>query len=178
MIPDMSSSTLLFLAIRAAHVLLAAIWVGATAFMVLFVMPASKEAGPAAGPMMGAITRRGLNAFMGALGGITALTGFYLYWRLTGHFDPQLSATRGAMVFGTGGIAGILSVIVGGAVVGRAMARMAALAGKAKELPEGPERAAVMVESSAARDRGVTGARIVLVLQMIAVICMAIGHYV
>jgi len=178
MMAAMSFSTLLLLAIRAAHVLLAALWVGAVGFMVLFVLPASKEAGPASGPMMAAIGRRGLNGFMGALGGITALTGFYLYWRLTGHFDPQLSATRGAMVFGTGGIAGILSVIVGGAVVGRNMVRMAALAGKARDLPEGPERAAAMAESNAARDRGVTGARIVLVLQMIAVICMAIGHYV
>jgi hypothetical protein len=35
-----------------------------------------------------------------------------------------------------------------------------------------------MKESTAARDRGVAAARIVLVLQMIALICMAIGHYV
>ena len=35
-----------------------------------------------------------------------------------------------------------------------------------------------MSESNAARDGGVAGARIVLVLQMVALICMAIGHYV
>ena len=174
----MSFSTLLFLAIRASHVLLAATWVGATAFMVLFVMPALKQTGPAAGPMMGAIARRGLNGFMGALGGLTVLSGFYLYWRLTGGFDPALSATRGAMVFGTGGIAGLLSVIIGGAVVGRSMAKMGDLGGKAMALPEGTERAALMTQSNAARDRGLTGARIVLVLQMIAVVCMAVGHYV
>ena len=45
------------------------------------------------------------------------------------------------MVFGTGGIAGLLSVIVGGAVVGRNMKRMGELGGKARALPEGPERA-------------------------------------
>jgi uncharacterized membrane protein len=174
----MSFPTLLFLTIRAVHVLLAATWVGAVAFMVLFVMPAMKQTGPAAGPMMGAIARRGLNAFMGALGGLTVLTGFYLYWRLTGHFDPALSATRGAMVFGTGGIAGLLSVIIGGAVVGRSMAKMGALGGKAMALPEGAERAALMTQSNAARDRGITGAQIVLVLQMVALICMAVGHYV
>ncbi len=174
----MSFSTLLLLAIRAAHVLLAATWVGSVGFMVFFVMPAMKETGPAAGPMMGAIARRGLNGFMGALGGITVLTGFYLYWRLTGHFDPALSASRSAMVFGTGGIAGLLSVIIGGAVVGRSMARMGAAGGKAMTLPEGPERAALMAQSHAARDRGLAGARIVLALQMVAVVCMAIGHYV
>jgi hypothetical protein len=174
----MSLHTLLFLTVRAVHVLLAATWVGSVAFMVLFVLPAFKQTGPAAGPMMGAIARRGLNGFMGALGGLTVLTGLYLYWRFTGHFDPALSASRSAMVFGTGGISGILSVIIGGAVVGRAMARMGTLGGKAMALPEGPERAALMAQSNAARDRGTAGARIVLVLQMIAVGCMAIGHYV
>ena len=174
----MTFPTLLFLAIRAVHVLLAAMWVGAVGLMVLFVMPAVKEAGPAAGPFMSTIARRGLNGFMAALGGTTVLTGIYLYWRFTGHFDPALSASRAAMVFGTGGIAGILSVILGGAVVGRSLARMGELGGKAMALPEGPERAALMAQSTAARDRGLGGARIVLVLQIIALICMAIGHYV
>jgi hypothetical protein len=174
----MSSSTVVFLVLRALHVLMAALWVGAVGFMVFFVMPAMQQTGPAAGPMMGAIARRGLNAFMGALGGLTVVTGFYLYWRFTGGFEPALSGTRAAMVFGTGGIAGLASVIIGGAVVGRNMARMGQLGGKAMALPEGPERAAMLQQSNAARDRGVTGARIVLALQLVAVVCMAIGHYV
>jgi hypothetical protein len=178
MMAAMSFANLVFLTVRAAHVLLAAIWVGSVAFMVFFVMPALKETGPGAGPMMAAIARRGLNGFMGALGGLTVVTGFYLYWRFTGGFDPALSATRAAMVFGTGGIAGLISVIVGGAVVGRAMAKMAALAGQARDLPDGAERARLTTAANAARDRGIAGARIVLVLQLIAVLGMAIGHYV
>jgi hypothetical protein len=174
----MSSATLLFLVLRVIHVLLAALWLGSVALMVLFVLPASKEMGAAAAPMMGAIGRRGVNRFMGALGGVTVLTGIYLYWRFTGGFAPELSATRAAMVFGTGGIAGILAVIIGGAVVGRNAARMEALGAKAGALPEGAERASLVAQSAAARDRVLTGARIVLVLQMIALACMAIGHYV
>src|SRR4051812_42647225 len=102
----MSFPALVFLAARLVHVLLAALWIGGVALMVLFVMPATKETGTAAGPMLGAMARRGLNAFFGAVGGITVLTGIYLYWRFTGGFAPELSATRSAMVFGTGGIAG------------------------------------------------------------------------
>jgi uncharacterized membrane protein len=176
--PSMSFPTLVFLTVRAVHVLLAATWVGSVAFLVMFVMPALQQTGPAAGPMMGAIARRGLNGVMAAMGGVTVVTGFYLYWRLTGHFDPALSATRSAMVFGTGGIAGLLSVIVGGAVVGRNMAKMAAIMGKTAALGEGPERTRLLTESNAARDRGITGARIVLVLQLVALVCMAVGHYV
>jgi hypothetical protein len=174
----MPFTTLLFLVLRVAHVLLAALWLGSVALTVLFVLPASREMGAASLPMMRAIARRGLNGFMGALGGVTVLTGIYLYWRFTGGFSPELSASRGAMVFGTGGIAGILAVIIGGAVVGRSAARMEALGDKALALPEGSERAGLMAQSAAARDRVLTGARIVLVLQMIALACMAIGHYV
>ena len=174
----MSFTTLLFLTFRIVHVLLAALWLGSVGLMVLFVMPAHKETGTAAAPMMGAMARRGLNAFFGALGGITVLTGLYLYWRLTGGFSPELSATRSAMVFGTGGIAGILAVIIAGAVVGRNAAKMGELGGKAMALPEGSERAGLMTQSAAARDRVIAGGRIVLVLQMIALGCMAIGHYV
>jgi hypothetical protein len=128
--------------------------------------------------MMGAIGRRGLNRYMGALGGVTVLTGIYLYWRFTGGFTPELSATRSAMVFGTGGIAGILAVIIGGAVAGRNAGRMEALGDQAVALPDGAERAAVITQAAAARDRALAGARIVLVLQIIALACMAIGHYV
>jgi hypothetical protein len=174
----MSFPALVFLAARLVHVLLAALWIGGVALMVLFVMPATKEAGVAAGPLLGAMARRGLNAFFGAVGGITVLTGIYLYWRFTGGFAPELSATRSAMVFGTGGIAGILAVIIGGAVVGRNANRMGQLGGQAMALPEGAERAALMAQSAAARDRSMSAARIVLVLQAIALGCMAIGHYV
>jgi hypothetical protein len=174
----MSLSILVFLVLRAMHVLLAALWVGAVGFMVFFVMPAMQQTGVAAAPMMGVIARRGLNAFMGALGGLTVVTGFYLYWRFTGGFDPAISASRAAMVFGTGGIAGLASVILGGAVVGRSMARMGQLGAQAMAQPDGPQRAALLQQSDRARDRGIAAARIVLALQLVAVVCMAIGHYV
>lgn len=174
----MSMSTLIYLLLRVTHVLMAAVWVGATALMVFFVMPSVKQAGPAAGPMMGAMARRGLNGFMGALGGTTVLTGFYLYWRFTGGFDPAISGSRGAMVFGLGGVAGLVSVIIGGAIVGRNMKKMAGLRMKAAALPEGAERATLTQQADAARDRGASGAAVVLVLQLIAIVCMAIGHYV
>lgn len=174
----MSWLTPLFLTIRLLHVLLAAVWLGGLALLVLFVLPADKEAGPAAAPLVGAIARRGLNAFMGAVGGITVLTGIYLYWRYTGGFAPELSATRSAMVFGAGGIAGIVAVILGGVLVARNIARMDERGGRAMTLPEGPERTALLAESAAAGDRALSGGRLVLALQAIALGCMAIGHYI
>ena len=174
----MSLATALFLLLRVVHVLLAAVWLGATAFTALFLMPAAEDAGPASGPIMGALVRRKLPAFMAALGGTVVLTGFYLYWRFTGGFDPALSGTRAAMVFGTGGVSGIVALIIGGVVVSRNSKQVADAAARLPTVAEGPARAVLVGDMNAARRKAAAGARIVLVLQAIALAAMAIGHYV
>jgi uncharacterized membrane protein len=161
----MTVSTVVFLLLRVVHVLLAAVWIGMTAFVTLLLMPTIKEpGGMAGGPLAQAMMRRGLHIYMASLGGIVVLTGFYLYWRFTGGFDPVLSGTRGAMVFGTGGILGTLALILGGAMVGRNAKKMAAATSPS--------------EFEAARDKTTTWGRIVLVLQLSAIAAMALGHYV
>ena len=173
----MTAATLVFLLLRALHVLLAAIWVGATAFTTFYLMPALQESGPAAGPVMAALMRRKIQAFMASIGGITVLTGFYLYYRFTGGFDPALSGSIGAMVFGTGGICGLLALILGGAVVSKNAKKMGDLGARLATVPEA-QRGALAAEMAAARQKTATFSRIVVALQVIAVLCMAVGHYV
>src|SRR4051812_18519088 len=108
----MSTTTLLFLGLRVLHVLLAAIWVGLLAFLALFLLPALRDTGAGGGTVMTAIVRRRMTAATAALGGITVLSGFWLYWRVTGGFDPALAGSMSARVFGTGGIAGIVALIL------------------------------------------------------------------
>jgi hypothetical protein len=81
------------------------------------------------------------------------------------------------MVFGTGGLAGIVALIIGGAVVAGAAKKMGEIAVRLSSAPE-PERAALASQMAAARRRAQSGARIVIVLQIIAIVLMAIGHYV
>lgn len=173
----MSASTVLFLVLRAAHVLIAAIWVGGVALTTFYIFPALEESGLAAGPVMGALMRRKIHVYMASIGGTTVLTGFYLYYRFTGGFDPSLSATRAAMVFGTGGAAGLLALIIGGAVVSRNAKKMGEIGARLASARD-TEPADLIAQMTAARRRAATGSRIVVVLQMIAVVLMAIGHYV
>ena len=151
MIAHMSGATIVFLIVRVLHVLLAAVWLGCTVFVVFFVLDADATARSMA---------RRVNPFLNAIGGVTVLAGFWLYWHLTGGFQPALSRTLAARVFGTGGLAGLIALIIGGAVVGRSW----------KKLDGTP--------SDVARRRVATWARVVLVLQIIALALMAIGHYV
>src|SRR5215510_3450595 len=107
-----------FLAIRAAHVLVAALWIGATVFASALLMPAIDASGPLGGPVMRRLNRRGFHVYMAGVSITTLVTGIYLFWHFTG-FDPSVSTSHTGLVFGTGGIAGILAGIIGGAVVGR-----------------------------------------------------------
>ena len=173
----MSASTALFLLLRATHVLLAALWVGSVAFTTFYLMPALAESGPSAGPVMGALARRKIHVYMASIGGITVLTGFYLYYRFTGGFDPALSGSRGAMAFGFGGICGLVALILGGAIVSRNAKKMGDLGARLASAPDA-QRAALTAEIADARQRIETFSRIIIALQIIAVVLMAIGHYV
>jgi len=161
----MSISSLAFLAVRALHVLLAAAWLGTTAFIYLFLSPALEELGPASATLMAAMGRRGIDALMASVGGLTVLTGIWLYWRFTGGFDPAASA-------------GILSLIVGGAVVGRTARKMTALAAKAGATTDVAQRTAIAAEIVPLKRRLSVWGKTVLALQVVALVCMAIGHYV
>lgn len=174
----MSSSNLLFLVIRSLHVLLAATWVGTVAFLYLFLIRVLDDAGPAAGPVMAGMGRRGISALIASVGGLTVLTGIWLYWRFTGGFDPVASASMGARVFGAGGVAGILALIIGGAIVGRSAKKMSDLAAAAAGTADSAQRQTLLTQMTATKRRMVTFGRIVLVLQVVALVCMAIGHYV
>lgn len=175
----MSTATLTFLIIRILHVLLAALWIGATAFAVLFLDRLLTQTDRASSTtVLTTLGRGGLNAFMASIGGLTVLSGLWLYWRFTGHFDPALSASRGARVFGTGGLAGIIALIVGGSVIGRTFRKMTALATRAASLSDGSERTAVLAQIDSARARVHTTGWLVLLLQIVALATMAIGHYV
>ena len=159
----MSIATLIYLLARILHVALAAIWVGLLAFLAVFLLPAIKDTG-AGGSVMTALIRRRLTVINATLGGITVLTGFWLYYRFTGGFDPAIAGSMPARMFGTGGVAGMIALILDGALVGRNLKKLSG--------------AAAPMEVAAARDRAARFATIVLILQVIALACMAVAHYV
>jgi len=169
--------TALFLSLRAAHVLLAAVWIGATVFTSFLLMPVIENSGPAGGQLMQGLERKGMTAFFAALGGTTVLTGIYLFWRFTGGFDPEVSRSHAGMAFGIGGVAGIIAVIIGGSVIGRSSRKMLALM---EQLPKATDaqKGGLMREADALRQRMKSFGAIVLLLQVIALLLMAVGHYI
>ena len=169
--------TALFLSLRAAHVLLAAVWVGATVFTSILLMPVIEGSGPVGGQIMQNLEKKGMTAFFAAMGGTTVLTGIYLYWRFTGGFSPEVSSSHAGMAFGIGGVCGILAVIIGGSVIGRSSRRMLAVM---EQVPSASaaQKATLLQEAETLRGRMKTFGSIVLLLQIIALLTMAVGHYI
>jgi hypothetical protein len=167
-----------FLAIRAAHVLVAGLWIGTTVFGAVYLMPALEASGASGGQVMTRLTRNGYSTYMSAIGSTTVLTGLYLLWRFTGGFDPSVAATHAGLAFGMGGAAGILAGIIGGAVVGRCAAKLSRLSPLAALPVEDPARGMVVQYAALLRRRIKIGTRAIIVLQLIALVSMAVGHYV
>jgi|SRR5690348_1469799 len=166
-----------FLVLRAAHVLLAALWLGAAFMLSVFVMPAVRDVGPGGGQFMQTLQRRKLHAFMALAATLTVLTGLWLYWRFTAGLDEEVILSPGGLAFGIGGICGLLAMILGGAILGRGFARIVALGERAAAGPEA-ERAAHMQDIELLRQRlGVAG-KLILLLMVLALVLMAIGHYI
>jgi uncharacterized membrane protein len=171
-------NTIAFLALRATHVLCAAVWIGSTAYISLLLTPAVEDAGPAGGQIMMRLDRRGLHTYMAVVAVTTILSGAYLLWRFTGGFDPGVIATHAGIAFGSGGLSGVLAGVVGATVVGRSGSQVVAIMTEAVGVPDGPARGALMQRAAALRERIKGGTRVVMMLQVTALVLMSLGHYV
>ncbi len=168
---------LAFFAFRALHVLMAAVWIGSSVFISAQLAPAIEGSGPAGGQVMATLNRC-LHVYMAALATITIVTGIYLLWRFSGGFDPTVLRTHAGMAFGIGGTSGILAFIVGAIVVGPSGRQMAALMAQAVKMADGPAKGAVFDQANAIRRRIKIASKVVIALQSVALVLMALGHYV
>jgi len=171
-------STLLFLLIRVLHVIMAGAWLGAVMFNTFLLGPTFKQIGPAAAPVTTALVRRGVVKYMASIGGLTVLTGFYLFWRFTGGFDPVVSGSRAGITFSIGALTGLIALILGGSMVGGSAKKLVDLGGRMASMPEGPERAGAMKTMEMLRGRIETFGKIVTVLLLVSMATMALGHYI
>ena len=167
-----------FLAIRAAHVLVAALWIGASVFASALLMPAVDASGRSGGQVLDRLMRRGFDVYMTAVGITTVLSGIYLFWRFTGGFDLSVSTSHAGLVFGIGGVAGVLAGVVGGGVVGRSSKKLRSIVTTSITVADDGVHRALLGEIDALKQRMKFGSQAVVVLQTIALVCMSVGHYV
>jgi hypothetical protein len=164
----MSTDSMLyvFVVLRSVHIVTAALWLGSTALLVWFVMPATGNLAP---EMIARFARHKLPAFMASLGGTTVLSGLLLYWHLTGLSAAGLGSHVG-IVYGIGGAAGLAAAIIGGAVLGKSVAKIAEL--------HATSGGATSEAIELLKRRLAAGGRLVVALLLATVILMTVGHYI
>jgi len=166
----------LFLGVRTLHILLAATWFGTAVVMALFVMPAIGQTGPDGGKVVAALIKRGFIPFIASIGGLTVVTGLYLYWVFMA--NPGFAASMGGRVLGAGGILGIAAAAIAGSVVGKNMKGAVALMQEAAAQTDAAKRAPLIERAGQLRQKATMGARIVVALLTVTITLMALGHYV
>jgi len=162
--------------LRLLHILSGAFWFGAVIFTARFLMPSLAASGPAAGPVMAQIVKRGISQAMMGAAIVNVLAGVWLMYLVSAGDVGAWMKTGTGRTLSLGATFAILSMIVGMAMntpAGKRIGVITAAAGK-RGGPLTPEEAAEMTRL---QGRIRTGTTIVAVLLTLALAAMAVGRY-
>jgi hypothetical protein len=162
--------------LRLVHIVFGVFWAGAVFFIVSFILPTARDAGPAGGPFMRRFAQSSFaNALVGA-GALTVLSGFVLLFYVSGQMNPGWLGSPTGIVLSIGGLAATVTLILGLAIQLPTVRRMAALA-RAVEAAGGQPTEAQAAELPALQARMSRIARWAAILLLVAVVTMAIARY-
>lgn len=168
---------ILVIVLRLFHVISAVLWFGGLTMLVMFIVPAIDASGPIGQQFMQQLMRHTKVAvYMPVVGLLTVLSGLSLYWRNSSISAGAFASSIPGMTYGTGGLAGIIGLIVGIIMIGRSVGEMGRI-GAAIGQSGGPPSSAQGQRMAILRARIETGNKIVWALLLVAVTAMAIARY-
>ena len=100
---------ILLIVARVVHVVGGVFWAGAVLFVVHFLEPAVREAGPDGARVMQALRKRRYLEVVPVTAALTLVSGYWLYWRLFGRLHPGPGASGPELALGLGGLASLVS---------------------------------------------------------------------
>lgn len=166
----------LLLLMRLVHVLFGVFWAGSMFFLVSFLLPVARDAGPAGAPFMRRFARSSFTSAAAGSALLTVLSGIWLFWQLSNLNAGFMGSGRG-VTLSIGALAAIVALIYGLAVQRPVGKRMAALAEEV-DAAGGTPSAAHLAELPGLQARLVRGARLIASLLLVSVACMAVARYV
>ena len=164
--------------LRLVHIVLGAYWVGSVFFLAMFLEPSIRAAGPDGGKVMLQIFNRGFLKFVPFMAVLTVVAGIWLLYIWSNGFDPSQMGSPMGIVLSTGGAFGIVALAVGAGVMAPTGNRMWKIALRMPAVTEDAERTALTADMGRLRPRMAVAGRIVAVLLLVAICCMAVARYV
>jgi hypothetical protein len=167
---------LLLIVMRLLHVGLGVFWAGVMIFNSIFLGPSVRDAGPDGAKVMAGMMRRRFMDVMPVVAILNILSGLWLYWKMSGGFEPAYMRSATGMAFGTGGVLAIIAFIIGVTVVRPSMLKAMALGPRiAQAQPQ--EKDAMMAEAQSLRVKAMGAGKVVSLLLGLAVAAMAVARY-
>jgi uncharacterized membrane protein len=166
----------ILIVLRIVHIVGGVFWAGAILFVVHFLEPAVRDAGPDGARVMQALQKRRYLDVVPAVAALTVLSGFLLYWRTFGRFFPGAGASATEIALGLGALAALVGLVIGVTRLRPAALRLGALgvelAGAAPD-----RRSALEEEMGRVRLRLRRSGRAVAHLLGVAIVAMAVARY-
>lgn len=134
------------LVLRIIHVLGGIVWVGGAVLMAFFIAPALQSAGPAAGPIMGALQKRKLMVILPIIALLTILTGLRLLMLMSSNFGAGYFRSPMGMTYASAGLLSILAFVVGILVNRPTMLKLGALQQSMASDPTSKEKIAAEIK--------------------------------
>jgi hypothetical protein len=166
----------MLLAARLVHIVLGIFWAGTLIFVALFLQPSMRDAGPDGAKVAAGLMRRRFFDVMPVVALLTILSGFWLYWRVSGGFANSYMGSGAGMAYGLGGVAAVLAFGIGVTTMRPAMLRGAKLSQQAAEV-SGAEKEAQLATAKALQSKAAKAGRTVAGLLTLAAVTMALGRY-
>ncbi|MFN8581141.1 MAG: hypothetical protein U0163_09220 [Gemmatimonadaceae bacterium] len=167
---------MLIIVLRLLHVVAAVLWTGGAVVVAAFLVPSVLAAGPAGGVVMREIVGvRKLPVQLTILGWITVLAGFALYG-----IDMRGSAwggTMAGMIFGVGGVCGLIALLIGTFWSRPVAARLMAL-GSQMASAGSPPPAPLVAEVQGLQSSLAKATKAVALFAVLAAIAMSVARYV
>ncbi len=167
----------LMIGLRTIHIFSAVAWVGGNFLLVLVISRGMRALGPEAGKFMGSMTGPGrMTQYLTITGVLTALSGLWMYWLVSGHLDHGWLTSGPGAVLTVGAVAGILAWLHGAFALGPIARRMGELSRQMGESggPPAPEH---LEEMHLLRERQATNSVVSVIILSVALIGMSVAQY-
>jgi len=165
----------LIIILRLIHILFGVFWAGSIFFIVSFMLPAARAAGPGAAPYMQRFARSGFVYAAIGSGALSSLAGLWLMWIAAAGQSAWFGSPTG-ITLSIGALAALVTLGLGIFIQRPTIGRMAAIA-VAIEAAGGTPTAEQAAELPALQARMANIARIAAWLLAVAVVCMAVARY-
>ena len=167
---------MLMVVLRFVHIVLGVLWVGGVFALSVIVIPCMQQLGLPLDPLTKTLNHRKFSQIMMAFGGLTVLAGLTMMYIL-GHGNEAFFQSHFGRTLSLGGLCAILALVIGGSVARPALAKIGKLqADLAANPPKGDDPRKAQI--AALQQRIVFFSKLVVILLLVAVTCMAIARYI